>query len=258
MRSDYEPIIIDTPREFPYIEIYFIHDLHKGSAQHDAKKWEGIKREILAEPYRYAVHIGDAMENAIPGGKSDVFYQTMPPQEQKEWFEEQLEDLGDKSLLIVDGNHERNRSMKTCGLFPLWDACPKGLRDRYRPHFVLLDIGVGKRRDTGSNKQVRYFGYCVHTAKSQTNFATADAIDGIDFFAYGHDHNPKDIPRGKLVYDSKNKKLTQKSVEVINSGAFLDYGGYAADAAYRPASGKMYKLVLDGERKRLSTVGFYV
>lgn len=259
MLNDFQPIVIDTPKEFPYIEIYFIHDLHKGNHLFDQKKWDGLKREIMAEPYRYAVHIGDALENATPNSKSDMFYQTIPPHEQKEWYTEQLIDMGEKTLLVVDGNHEKNRTTKVCGMFPLYDAClAAGIKDRYRPHFAMLDIGAGRRRDTGADKQVRYFGYCVHKAKSQTNFSSADTIDGIDFFAYGHDHNPKDIPRAKLVYDSKNKKLTEKSIEVINSGSFLTYGGYAADSAYRPASSKMYKLILDGTRKNIKSLGFYV
>lgn len=259
MLSDFQPIIINTPKEFPFIEIYFLHDLHKGNALFDEKKWDGIKKEIMAEPYRYAVHIGDALENAIPGGKSDVFYQTMPPQEQKEWYTEQLIDMGEKTLLVVDGNHERNRTTKVCGMFPLYDAClAAGIKDRYRPHFALLDIGVGAHKDAGVGKPVRYFGYCIHKAKDQRNFSSADTIDGIDFFAYGHDHDPKEHPRAKLVYDAKNKKLTNKSVETINSGSFLTYGGYAADNAYRPTSDKVYKLILDGEKKRLSTVGFYI
>ena len=75
---------------------------------------------------------------------------------------------------------------------------------------------------------------------------------------YGHDHDPKDHPRAKLVYDTKNKFVSIKNIEIIDGGAFLEYGGYAATAPYRPASSKMYKIVFDGKNKYIKTVGFYV
>lgn len=258
MLNDYQPILFNTPLEQETAEIYFIHDLHKGSAEHDAKKWDKVKTQILAAPNRYALFIGDMLENAIPGSKSDMFYQTIPPHEQKEWFAEQLYDLADRTVGVVDGNHER-RTTKSCGLFPLYDCCVMaGIKDRYRPHFIFADIAVGRRHNNTRGDQVHYVGYCVHKAKDLRAFSTADTIDGIDFFGFGHDHDPREHPRAKLVYDSKRKEVTRKSIETINSGAFLNYGGYAADFGYRPTSDKLYKLILDGTNKKMTTVGFYV
>ena len=119
------------------------------------------------------------------------------------------------------------------------------------------NIGVGKDYK-GRGKQVHYAGYLTHKARDLKNFNGADCIDGIDFAFYGHDHDPKDHPRAKMVYDSKLKKVYIKNVEVINNGAFLDYGGYAALAGYRPPAQKMYKFILDGKQKDIKTVGFYL
>ena len=258
MLSDYTPIIFDTPREFSQIELYVIHDLHHGSSQFDAQKWERVKAEILERPSRYLVFVGDAMENAVPGSKSDVFTQTIPPQEQKEWFAEQLTELADRTVGVVDGNHERNRSTKNCGLFPLYDCCiMAGIKDRYRPHFAFVDIGVGTRAKDPT-AQTRYVGYLIHKARDTKTYSSADFVDGIDFMCYGHDHDPKDHPRAKLVYNHTNKIVTRRSVETVNSGSFMDFGGYAADAAYRPMSNKVYKLLMNGAEKRLASIGFYV
>lgn len=259
MLDDFEPILFETPREFENIELYFLHDIHKGNALCDVKKWDAVKKEILSAPNRYAVFIGDALENAIPGSKNDIFTQTIPPQEQKEWFTEQLIDLRDRIAGGVDGNHEWNRSEKACGLYPLYDCFViAGIKERYRPHFMFVDIGVGTSGKDPRHKQTHYVGYCVHVAKDMKNFSTADVIDGIDFFGYGHDHDPREHPRAKLVYDAKNKTVTQKSIETINSGSFLTYGGYAAQKAYRPVSDKIYKLVLSGREKKIVSIGFYV
>lgn len=65
-------------------------------------------------------------------------------------------------------------------------------------------------------------------------------------------------PRGKLVYDVNNKTLRQKTVEVINCGSFLDYGGYAADGGYRVPAQKLYMLRLLDKGRGMETVGFYV
>lgn len=55
-------------------------------------------------------------------------------------------------------------------------------------------------------------------------------------------------------------KSTAHIRATVNCGSFLNYGGYAARAAYRPPSDKMYKLILrsKGDKKQIQTVGFYL
>ena len=260
MRSDYEPIIKSTPWENESIRLYPIHDIHKGSRTHDATKYGELKKKILADPNAYVVFVGDAMENVVQGSKGDIFYQDIPPHEQKEWIASEFRDFAGRILAVVDGNHERNRSTARCGLFPLYDACARvGIEDLYRPHFAVLDIGVGKRVNT-TNKQVRYVGYIVHQATEQVKFGSPDMIEGFDFFVSGHDHQPKDRPRGKLIYDTSNKTLREKDVEHINCGAFMIYGDYAADTGRRPSAQKMYRFEFSGKQKEngIQTVGFHV
>ena len=108
-------------------------------------------------------------------------------------------------------------------------------------------------------RQLRYVLFAPHRAKQLKSFGSADAIEGIDIFLYGHDHEPNDHPRGKLIYDARNHAVIFKSVECVNCGSFLSYGGYGAQAGYRPKSDKLYKIVLyGGEEKRIETVGFHL
>ena len=257
MLSEYKPIIFNTPPEFDEIELYFAHDIHYGSAQHDRKKWDRFKALVMSKPNRYIIWVGDYCENAIVGSKSDIYTQTAPPAAQKEWLTEQLIELADRSIAIVPGNYEGNRITRICGLFPVYD-CAKdaGIQDRYRQTFAVLDIGVGDGGH-GEGKQSRYVGYIVHKLKDFKNFNGALYVDGIDFAAFGHDHAPKSVPRGKLAYDKSNKRVVQRDVEIIDSGSFLTYGGYAVDGGYVPNSTKLFYLVLGGSKAKYTSSRSY-
>lgn len=259
MLPDMKPIIVTTPAEYETVEIFPIHDLHYGNGQFNLNKWKKLKAMILEQPNRYCVFVGDMMEMAVPGSKSDVFSQTATPEAQKEWISFEMSELAERTLAVVSGNHEHNRATKICGLYPLYDAaCWARVQDKYRENFAVLEIAVGTRY---KNRQHHYFGFITHKARDLKNWSTADTLEGFDFLLYGHDHDPKEHSRAHLVYDAKNKTVTTKCVETVNCGSFLTYGGYASREAYRPPSDKMYKLVLcpTGDReKKIETVGFYL
>jgi hypothetical protein len=243
-----------------YADIYFIHDVHYGSEMFNEKKWKALMDKLKGDERARVCFIGDMMENAIPNSKSDMFTQKYSPAEQKEWVTQQLFDLKDKTLAVVPGNHEYNRTTKASGLYPMYDCCLlAGVDDRYRNTIAFLDIGIGRQRGKPSEKrQTHYFGQIQHKAKDIKTVCSADYTDGIDFFAFGHDHEPKDRPRAKLVFDGHNKMIYKRNIECLNSGSFLGYGGYGAENAYRPQSDKMYKLRLFGFRKDMESTGFYL
>ena len=195
--SDNVPILINLPISEEYADIYFVHDLHFGSELFDAKKWEQLKNIILSDKNAYVCFIGDMLENAIPNSKSNVFSQTHCPAEQKEWATQQFKDLATKVLAVVPGNHEHNRTTKVSGMFPLYDCCLlAGIGEKYRDTIAFIDVAVGKYRGK-ITRQTHYFGQIQHTAKDLKNYHSSDYTDGIDFFANGHDHEPKDQKRKK-------------------------------------------------------------
>ena len=249
MESSFKPILFDAPREQGDIELYFLHDIHAGAREFDEGRFSRLKKHILAEDNRYVIWLGDVLNNAIPGSKTEMFDQTMNPHEQKEWFCDQLRDFEGRSILVVPGNHEYNRTTRAAGLYPLYDCCARMQQSEiYRSEFAFVDIGVGvRKRDPGA--QNHYVGFCVHQAKDLRNYGAADWIDGIDWLAFGHDHEPKSRPRAKLVYDTKRKLVYQRDVETVNSGSFLRYGGYGAKGGYRPQAAKMYKIILGGDER---------
>ena len=180
--SDSAPVIITLPTTHEYVDLYFIHDAHYGSELFDEKKWNRVKNLILNDENAYVCFIGDLFENAIPNSKSDIFSQTHSPAEQKEWVTQQLTDLAHKTIIVVPGNHESNRTTKVSGLYPLYDCCLlAGIGEKYRDTIGFIDIGVGTYRGR-TDRQTHYFGQVQHKAKDLKNYHSSDYTDGIDFF----------------------------------------------------------------------------
>ena len=258
MKSPRVPILIDLPRDLSSVEILLASDIHNGSAEFSEKKWKAFE-EMLMQPNTYVVFVGDQMEYATRQSKSDVYTQKLSPRQQKDWWIEHLRPLvkEGKVLCIVDGNHEYNRGSKDADDFPLYDiALALGIEDRYRSEAAFVDIGVGSIK--GGTRQVHYVLRVQHQAKNNVNHGTADGFEGIDVFVSGHTHKPMDKPLGKLIYDTSNKVVYEKTVENVVGGHFLEYGGYGERAGYRPTSQKLYSIILCGKKKAIETRGFHL
>lgn len=259
MKSSRVPILVNLPMSLETAKIYLASDIHNGSAEFDEKRWNKFE-ELLKPDDSFVIFAGDQCEYATRSSKSDVYTQTLSPRQQKDWWIDHLTPFAKegKVLCMVDGNHEYNRASKDADDFPIYDiALALGIQDRYRSEGTFLDIGVGDGGH-GREKQVHYVGRVQHKAKNTGKFGTVDAFDGIDFFVSGHTHTPMDLPRAKLVYDSKNKSVSEKDVENIVCGHFLRFGSYVEREGYRPASTKLYMAMLSGKKKDIKTLGFHL
>ena len=258
MKSPRIPIQINLPLDMEKAEIYIASDIHNGSAEFSEKKWKAFE-DVVSQPNTYVIFVGDQMEYATRSSKSDVYTQTLSPSAQKRWWIEHLRPLvkEGKVLCIVDGNHEFNRASKDADDFPLYDiAMALGIQDRYRSEAAFVDIGLGSIK--GGRRQVHYVFRVQHQARNNANHGTADGFEGIDVFVSGHTHKPMDKPLGKLIYDTSNKTVYEKTVENVVGGHFLEYGGYGERAGYRPTSQKLYSVILNGKKKAIETRGFHL
>ena len=229
MKSPRVPILISLPYDAERVQIYIASDIHNGSAEFSEKKWKAFE-DLLSQPDTYVIFVGDQMEYATRQSKSDVYTQKLSPRQQKDWWIEHL---------------------------PLYDiALALGIKDRYRSEAAFVDIGVGRVGRAG--KQVHYVLRVQHQAKNNANHGTADGFEGIDVFVSGHTHKPMDKPLGKLIYDTSNKAVYEKTVENVVGGHFLEYGGYGERAGYRPTSQKLYSIILSGKKKAIETRGFHL
>ena len=259
MKSSRVPILVNLPESIETAKIYLASDIHNGSADFDERRWKKFE-ELLKPDDAFVIFAGDQCEYATRTSKSDVYTQKLSPRQQKDWWIEHLRQPAKdgKCLCLVDGNHEYNRASKEADDFPIYDiALALGIEDRYRSEGAFVDIGVGDGGH-GKGKQVRYVFRVQHKAKNNGQFGTADAYDGIDLFVSGHVHTPFDKPLAKMVYDSKNKSVSQKDVENIVCGHFLNFGKYVEREGGRPASTKLYMAMLSGKRKDIQTLGFHL
>ena len=79
MYPETKPIIFKCPKEYEFVELYPVHDMHIGNECFDTQKWNKLKQHILSAPNRYIAWIGDLMENAFPGTKSDPLLSVLTP-----------------------------------------------------------------------------------------------------------------------------------------------------------------------------------
>jgi len=106
-------------REFPskQIRLYPLSDWHLGSPQCSLEFIKKVLGQIKHDKEAYWVGMGDLMENALIGSKSDVYTQEIPPREQMDVICDLLTPIADKGLFLIAGNHEQ-RTMRVAGIIP--------------------------------------------------------------------------------------------------------------------------------------------
>jgi len=97
--------------------LYPLGDWHYGSRQCNEKFVTQVISGVKDDGNGYWVGMGDFMENAIIGSKSDMYTQLLPPKEQMEHISDLLEPIKDKGLFMIGGNHEA-RTMRQSGIQP--------------------------------------------------------------------------------------------------------------------------------------------
>jgi len=97
--------------------LYPLGDFHVGSPQSNIKFIKEVIHEIDENPQGYWVGMGDLMENAIVGSKSDIYKQLIPPKEQLDYIVDLLNPIRHKGLFLIAGNHEQ-RTVRATGILP--------------------------------------------------------------------------------------------------------------------------------------------
>lgn len=215
--------------------LYPLGDTHIGSRQYNDAFFRQVIDEIGQNEKACWVGMGDFMENALIGSKSDVYTQTIPPTEQANYVSDLLTPIKSKGLFLIAGNHEQ-RTMRTAGFVPeQYVAARLGL-----PYLGFSAFGYFVMRGVTHNPGfVCYFhhnyggGYTqggkINRADQLRRVApTADAIFS------GHFHTTARVP--VTWFDALRSGLVTRIGYDYIIGSALEYKGSYAEERGKPSA----------------------
>ena len=215
--------------------LYPLGDTHIGSKNYNDAFFKQVIAEIKGNQKAFWVGVGDFMENALIGSKSDVYTQTMPPTEQANYVCELLDPIKGKGLFLIAGNHEQ-RTMRAAGFIPeQYIAARLGIPYLGFSAFAYLTVKECK----GPNSFVLYFHHNYgggYTKGGKVNRADqlrkiAPAADAI--FS-GHFHITSRTPT--TWFDcTRTGIITRIGYDYI-TGSALEYKGSYAEERAKPAA----------------------
>lgn len=246
-------ITYNFPKHWNNMEIFSLSDLHIGDPRVDIKLFRNFVQMIKEQPNRYVIYNGDNLNNAIKTSVSNVYNETMNPNEQRKWLAAELELIRDRFLCFVCGNHEY-RSKKEVDISPVeWLAEKLGCPHYYEDEAALkISLGQGE-----NGKRITYGLYVTHGAGGGRYVGSAInnvenlalTIEGADVVIVGHVHKKAASKPSVRVMDLHNNKVTEKDKLCVISSHWSDFGGYAARKMLRPSSKGSVPIILDGRKK---------
>lgn len=246
------------------ITIVPISDVHLGSIGCMEQEFIKFIQTVKETPNMYLTLGGDLIDNGTRSSVTNVFRATMFPSQQKKEMANILNEVKDRILCFVPGNHER-RSGKDADDDPIYDIAAKlDLEHLYRENIAFVKIQMGKRETVNgktSNGDLRPTYTLVVTHGSGGGIMTGGAVnrgerygyvvDGMDALIIGHTHKPFTTQPGKIMIDSRNNKVSIKPFKVICATSWLEYGGYAAQKMLLPSSHCLQTMMLRGDKKEI-------
>lgn len=256
---------VNLPRNIKQLEIIPISDTHIGDAACDYDLLKSRINYIKEHKNCYTILTGDIMNMAIKTSVSDIYSEKIDPMMQIEKMTELFEPINNKILGIVQGNHEA-RVYRNDGI-DITKLVANNLKclDKYSQTSLVLFIRFGEetrgRKQTGTDdiRQVLYTIYATHgSGGGRTTGAKANALNRLgditnaDIMIHSHTHMPIAFKEDKFEIDARNNCLIRKERLYVNTGAGLDYSGYAITASFKPASKSTPTIILSGERKEMT------
>lgn len=249
--------ISDLSYKFEHILIKPISDVHIGSPFLDEKL---IRRDIdwaIKKPNRFLLLNGDIMNTATTKSVSNTYENTMSPHEELKFARRLFLPARHKVLAMTGGNHER-RIYKDDGFDVVEELAESLDCKNYCNSGVLLKVRFGRRPNF--KKQV-YTIYLNHGfTSSRTVGGKANNLLGLrniivsDVYILSHSHEVITFSKNVIIPDLRNNKLSARKQTFINTGAYLNYGGYSEEKAYQPARKGTVILKLYAREKRVEVI----
>ena len=251
-----ETIAVERPTEWDTCELHVFADVHLGDLLVDGKLL--AERIAHCEETENCVVVlnGDICNAAVKNSPSDIYAESIRPMEQLKTAVRYFGKLAEqgKILALTDGNHERrvyrNDGIDMSALIAAQLGVP------YSPGAALIFLRFG--RDSKHCRRMMYSIFCNHGSgggskiggKANRVLSMAETIDA-DIFVHSHTHEPIIVKRAFYRVNPQNSSVSRVDRLFLNTGAVLDYGGYAEQSEL-PAGSKATPVVyLDGHRRNM-------
>lgn len=221
------------------IKIVPLSDLHIGAK---ACKYNEIKRVVNYIKENENVYYtlgGDLIDNAVVAGKlaSAAYDCNMNPKESIDYFCELFDDISQKCLCIIPGNHE-DRTQRLTSINPAEQIATRlNILDRYRDCYAGLKIKIGTddatERTWENHGKSQTYGLLVHHGKGTSETAVKKAaefvggFEGVDVCIVGHVHSGRIAKKPKRRFNLFANKIVPKTVTYIVTNSFLGEADYA-------------------------------
>lgn len=251
-------IAVDRPSEWDLCEVHCFADIHLGDLMCDGNLLnERIKRCEETENCVVILN-GDLCNNAVKSGKSDVYAESIRPMEQLQRVVQLFGKLAEqkKIIALTDGNHER-RTYKDDGI-DLSQVIASQLEVPYSPGAALIFLRFGEAVGHRHRRKMLYTIFCNHGngggmkigGKANRLVGMSDIVDA-DLYFHSHTHEPLVVKKGFFRTSAPNNSVSMVERLYINTGAYLDYGGYGEQMEYSPNAKSTPTVFLDGSKRKM-------
>ena len=253
-----KPIVADLSPSIKILELVCISDSHIGDPYANEQALMKQIRYVEDTPNCYAVINGDIMNNGTKSSKSDTYTEVLSPMEQIVKAVMLLKPIAPKVLALTQGNHERRTSKESGVDLMKIIAMELGLVDKYSEGMAYIFIRFGEQSSHDHFRKVLYTILVTHgngggrTVGANANrLADLVSIADADIYLYGHTHNNIAFKEGFMRVNWRTYSIEMVDRLFVNSGAFLDWGGYAEQAQYRPSVIAPPHIFLSGTERRM-------
>jgi len=239
-------IRVDRPTDWPTCNVYILADLHIGDPHCDMAAVNAQIRRIQDDPHGVAICNGDLLNTALKTSVSDVYGEVLKPIDQIVAVSDLLMPIKEKIIGVTTGNHE-NRVYRNDGIDIMRIVCRElGIEDKYGPDGVMIFFRFGRgnmHTRHPENPRQLFMIYATHGSgggrkegsKAMRLAELADIVDA-DIYIRSHVHMPL-IMRERF-YRTNTAQSAVHPVDrlYVNTAATLEYGGYAQQKEFKPAS----------------------
>lgn len=253
-------IKVDLSERFESVELHIFADEHIGDENHDMEHTKRRIETVEGKDNAFAILNGDIMNTALKSSVSDVYAETLSPQDQYELVAGLFKPIAKKILGGDGGNHE-DRVLKNDGI-DVMKLLARELEFPYSNEGLLLFLSLGRdTRSTHHNRKVTYTVYFTHGSGGGRKIGSkaarlsdlSDIVDA-DVYIHSHTHLPMVFKERYYRTNVQRASCTPVTRLFVNTASSLDYGGYGQKQGYSPASKDYPVIVLDGRWRDIKAI----